>query len=367
VRGTVIRLHLTFLLFLLWIGGVFYVRGGAGAAIDGVLFIALLFGCVVLLEFGHIFAARRYGVQTPEVVLLPIGGVARMERIPEVPRQEIAVALAGPAVNIVLALVLLVALGGQMPVPAAPTLGEEGLGLAGRLLYANLFLAFFNLVPAFPMGGGRVLRAALAGYVGYARGTRIAAGIGQALAFAFGLVGLAAGNPILLFVALFIYLAAASESHAAQMRQVAQGVMTADAMITHFERLRADARVDDAVECLLRTTQHEFPVCDGDDRLCGVLTRNAMIRALKEQGPQAPVVEVMDADIPEVRDRSNLEEAARLLQEKNRPAVGVVDRQGRLVGLITRETIGELMMVEGARGGGRGDSASPWSRPRSPA
>ena len=355
VRGTVVRLHVTFLLFLLWIGGVYYLQGGPQAAVAGVVFIALLFTCVVLHEFGHIFAARRYGVQTPDVVLLPIGGVARMERIPEEPAQEVVVALAGPAVNLVIAAVLVLALGG-LPSFANAFRSLEG-GLAARLLYANLFLAVFNLIPAFPMDGGRVLRAFLAGWVGYARGTRIAAGIGQGLAFVFGLLGLAGGNPILLFVALFIYLAAASESHAAQMRQVAQGVINADAMVTHFERLGRDSRVADAVECLIRTTQHEFPVCDTGDRLQGVLTRDAMIEALKERGPDAPVVEVMDTDIPEVRDRGNLEDATRLLQEKNRPAVGVIDREGRLVGLITRETIGELMMVEAARGGPRRGAA----------
>ncbi|NBB70777.1 MAG: CBS domain-containing protein [Alphaproteobacteria bacterium] len=363
VRGTVVRLHVTFLLFLLWIAGVFYAQGGPAAAVAGVVFIALLFGCVVLHEFGHIFAARRYGVQTPDVVLLPIGGVARMERIPEEPAQEIVVALAGPAVNLVVAAVLLVALGGAPSAEAA--FEEPETGLAARLLYANLFLAVFNLIPAFPMDGGRVLRAFLARWTGYARGTRIAAGIGQGLAFLFGLLGLAAGNPILLFVALFIYLAAAAESHAAQMRQVAQGVINADAMVTHFERLGRDGRVADAVECLIRTTQHEFPICDDDGRLEGVLTRDAMIQALKERGPDTPVVEVMDTDVPEVRDRGNLEDATRLLQEKNRPAVGVVDRAGRLVGLVTRETIGELMMIESAGGGGRaGQAGKPTPRPQ---
>jgi len=136
-------------------------------------------------------------------------------------------------------------------------------------------------------------------------------------------------------------------------------------MVTHFERLGRDSRVADAVECLIRTTQHEFPVCDGDGRLQGVLTRDAMIRALKEQGPDTAVVEVMDTDIPEVRDRGNLEDATRLLQEKNRPAVGVVDREGRLVGLVTRETIGELMMLEAAGGGGRaGPAGSRTPRPQ---
>src|SRR5689334_11224411 len=222
VRGTVVRLHVTFLLFLLWIGSAHYSRGGTAAAVEGVLFMALLFLCVLLHEFGHIFAARRYGVQTPEVVLLPIGGVARLERIPEEPSQELVVALAGPAVNIVIAAVLLL-FGGFAPGDGTE-LANPGVSLLGRLAEANLFLALFNLIPAFPMDGGRVLRAFLAARLGYARGTRIAAGIGQALAFALGLLGLVNGAPLLLFVALFVYLAASSsEARATQMRQVSHG------------------------------------------------------------------------------------------------------------------------------------------------
>ena len=188
VRGTVIRLHLTFLLFLLWIAVAHYSAGGPQAALEGVLFISLLFLCVLLHEFGHIIAARRYGVQTPDVILLPIGGVARLERIPEEPAQELVVALAGPAVNVVIAALLYLALGGFVPAGGLE-IDNPGVGLLERLLPANLFLVVFNLIPAFPMDGGRVLRAFLAYRFGYARGTQIAATVGQALAFAFGLLG----------------------------------------------------------------------------------------------------------------------------------------------------------------------------------
>ena len=225
VRGTVIRLHITFLLFLLWIGFAHYSRGGAAAAVQGVLFIALLFLCVLLHEFGHIFAARRYGVQTPEVVLLPIGGVARLERIPEEPSQELVVALAGPAVNIVIAAVLYLLFGGFVPGDGTE-LANPGVSLLGRLAEANLFLALFNLIPAFPMDGGRVLRAFLASAARLRarhpdRGRRSA----RRLAFALGLLGLVNGAPLLLFVALFVYLAASSEAHATQMRQVSHGLL----------------------------------------------------------------------------------------------------------------------------------------------
>lgn len=350
VRGTVIRLHVTFVLFLVWIGASHWAQGGPSAALEGVLFMALLFACVLLHEFGHIFAARRYGVQTPDVVLLPIGGVARLERVPEEPSQELVVALAGPAVNLVIAAVLFVLLGGAFP-GGSMELENPGVDLLARVAAANVFLAVFNLIPAFPMDGGRVLRAILARRLGYARGTTIAASIGQALAFGLGLWGLVGGNPVLVFVALFVYLAASSEAHAAQMRQVSHGLLATDGMITRFESLSPTSRVEDAVEALIRTTQHEFPVVDGIGRLRGVLTRDEMIKALRERGPDAPVVEVMRADIPVVHHRQNLAEALRLMQEKRLPAVGVADASGRLVGLVTPENVGEMMMVEAARAG----------------
>ncbi len=361
--GTLIRLHMTFLLFLLAVGGAFYLQGGAVAAAAGVVFLALLFTCVVLHEFGHIIAARRYGVRTPEVVLLPIGGVARMERIPEVPRQEIVVALAGPAVNLVIAAALIVALGGLPSL--AEAFAAPAQGLAARLVYANLFLALFNLLPAFPMDGGRVLRAALSGWVGFARGTRIAAGIGQGLAVVFGLLGLVGGNPILILVAAFIYLAAAAESRAAQLRGAASGVVTGDAMMTQFRRFGRDSRLGDAVDALVRTAQPTFPVCDGDGRPQGLFTREAALRALKARGPQTPVVEVMTSPAPTVGAGDDLERAARLLQENTAPAVAVVDADARLVGLVTRDTLGELARVVAATGDRRGGSwPAPSPRPR---
>ncbi len=347
IKGTVVRIHITFLLLLLWIGGAHYTQGGWAAATEGVVFIALLFLCVLLHEFGHVLTARRYGIRTPDITLLPIGGVARLERLPEKPSQELLVALAGPAVNVVIAALLYLALGG-LPSSASAEPQNAGVGVLERLASANLFLALFNLIPAFPMDGGRVLRAILASRLGYGRGTQLAATVGQAVAFALGLLGLF-GNPLLLFIALFVYLGAASESHAVQMREVSRGVIVSDAMITHFESLSPASVLEDAVRCLLQTTQHEFPVVDGSGRLRGVLTRDDMIRALRDRGPETPVLEVMRADIPVIDRRHNLEEALRLMQENRLPAVGVNDNDGRLVGLVTPENVGEMMMVHAAR------------------
>jgi stage IV sporulation protein FB len=372
VKGTVIRIHVTFLLFLIWIGGMHYAQGGGPAALEGVVFIVLLFACVLLHEFGHVFAARRYGVRTPDITLLPIGGVARLERIPEKPSQELVIALAGPAVNVVIAALLYAALaaGGFNPglTPDSPLGGgseiqNPGVGMLERLAWVNVFLVVFNLIPAFPMDGGRVLRALLAQRMGYGRGTAVAATIGQGVAFALGLLGLF-GNPMLLFIALFVYLAASSEAHAVQIREVSRGVMANDAMITRFESLSPGSVVEDAVQCLIHTTQHEFPVVDGSGRLRGVLTRDDMIRALRDRGPDTPVLEVMRSDIPVIGQRQNLEEALRLMRENSLPAVGVTDADGRLIGLITPENVGEMMMVQsawpkgrtgGGPGGGGGD------------
>jgi stage IV sporulation protein FB len=250
-------------------------------------------------------------------------------------------------VNVVIALVLYLALGGFLP-DHGTEIQNPGVDLLARLAWVNMFLVLFNLIPAFPMDGGRVLRAILAQRLGYGRGTQIAATIGQAVAFGLGLLGLF-GNPLLLFIALFIYLAAASEAHAVQLREASRGMIAEDAMITQFESLAPNSVVEDAVQSLIRTTQHEFPVVDGAGRLRGVLTRDDMIRALRESGPDTPVLAVMRSDIPVIGGRRNLDEALRLMQANRLPAVGVTDHDGRLVGLITPENVGELMMVEAAR------------------
>lgn len=368
VQGTVIRIHLTFLLLLLWIGGSGFAQGGTREAIASVVFVCLLFLCVLLHEFGHVFAARRYGVRTPDITLLPIGGVAQMERIPEKPGEELVVALAGPAVNVVIAAVLFLALGGVPSMQAAAELHSSGQGILERLAWVNVTLVVFNLIPAFPMDGGRVLRAFLAMRIGHVRATQRAAAVGQVVAFGFGILGLFGGNPLLVFIALFVYLGAASEAHAVQMREVGRGIPASDAMVTRFEALAPSARIEDAVALLIATTQREFPVVDGAGTLRGVLTRDDMIRVLKEQGPDAPVLDAMRRDIPLIGARQCLGEAMEALQQTGAPAVGVTDPAGRLLGLVTPETVGELMMVHAARppGGGAAPRNPPGHPPPNP-
>src|SRR5215469_5553340 len=360
VAGTAIRIHVTFLLFLAWIFGVSYVSGGAAAAWSGLLFMVLLFLCVLLHEFGHIFTARAFGVMTPDVILLPIGGVARLERIPEKPSEEFLIAIAGPAVNVAIAAVLVLVAGASLDPSQLAAIESEKAGLAERLAAVNVFLALFNLIPAFPMDGGRVLRALLATFFGYVRATEIAASIGQFVAFLLGFIGLF-GNPLLIFVAVFVYLAAASEAHLVAIRAISQGVPVTAAMMTEFATLTPDEHVDAAVETLLRTSQGEFPVVDGLGRPVGLLARNDVIRALKERGPDARVAAAMSDRIPTVSRSRCLEDAFKLLQEKSAPAVGIVDAAGKLVGLVTSETVGEMLMLHRAMPAGF--RLGPWSRP----
>ncbi len=347
VAGTAIRIHVTFVLLLAWIFGVEYLSGGPQAAWNGLLFILLLFLCVLLHEFGHIFAARGFGVRTPDVILLPIGGVSRLERIPEQPSEEFLIAVAGPAVNIVIAFLLVFVGGANLSADHLSALESANVSMIDRLAFVNLFLALFNLLPAFPMDGGRVLRALLATRLGYVRATEVAAMIGQWVAFALGFLGLF-GNPLLIFIAIFVYLAASSEAHIVATRAMSRGVPVTAAMVTQFATLTPDEHVDAAVETLLRTSQGEFPVVDGQGRPLGVLARNDLIRAMKERGPDARVGDAMTVHIPTMSKSRCLDEAFRLLQEKSVPAVGVVDAAGRLVGLVTTETIGEMLMLHQA-------------------
>jgi Zn-dependent protease/CBS domain-containing protein len=346
--GTEVRIHITFLLFLAWIGFSYYQAGGSAAAIEGVLFMVALFACVLLHEFGHALAAREFGIHTPDITLLPIGGVARLQRMPDKPWQELIVAIAGPLVNVVIAAVLIFVLHRRAGLEDLGRLQQPGIGMLAKLASVNVSLVVFNLIPSFPMDGGRVLRALLAMAMDYARATRIAARIGQAMAFLFGFIGLF-GNPLLIFIALFIYLGAQQEAATAQMKDLALNLTVSEAMVTHLVSLPEHATLDEAVEALLRTSQHEFPVLDATGRLLGVLTRNDMIAALKRYGSAAPVVNVMRRDLPVVGPNEPFEAALRQMQACGCPALPVVDRAGRLLGLVTPENVGEMMLVHSVR------------------
>ena len=359
IAGTAVRVHITFLLFLGWIFFATYVAEGPQAAMASLVFMVILFACVMAHEFGHIFTARAFGVPTPDVTLLPIGGVARLARMPEEPREEFLIAIAGPLVNVVIAFGLVLIAGARLKAGDLAIMDSANVSLVDRLAAVNIFLALFNMIPAFPMDGGRVLRALLATRMGYVRATEIAASIGQAVAFALGFIGLFY-NPLLIFIAIFVYLAAASEAHMVAIRAMARGVPVSSAMMTQYATFAPDAPVEDAVQTLLRTSQNEFPVIDHAGTLAGVLGRSDLIRALKQHGPDARVAEAMASDVPTVSYRSPLEEAFRLLQERSAPAVAVVDGAGRLVGLVTHETVGEMLVLQEAMP--KGLQLKPWNQ-----
>ncbi len=354
VAGSEIRIHITFLLLLAWIGIATALSGGTAAGIEAVVFVVAIFACVVLHELGHAIAARRYGITTPDITLLPIGGLARLSHLPEKPGEEIVIALAGPAVNLVIALAVTLVLGFQFDPAALQQIGSTAPGFWMRLAAVNLFLALFNLIPAFPMDGGRVLRALLAIRFGRSQATEIAARVGQALAFGFGFLGLFAGNPILVFIGIFVYLAASAEAGQSSLMEITRRLRVRDAMITTYEALDPGATIGEAGQALLRTTQHEFPVVDGSGWLRGVVTRDMIVNATREQGENAPVVEVMAREVPEIGPFRKLDAALRFLQEKNVPIVAVVDNEGRFTGYVSQDNITELWMLDKAGGHGGG-------------
>ena len=241
--------------------------------------MVLLFACVLAHEFGHIFTARAFGVATPDVTLLPIGGVARLERIPEKPSEEFLVAIAGPLVNVVIGLALMLIAPMPLSTEHLAMVESTKVSMIDRLAEVNFFLAIFNMIPAFPMDGGRVLRALLAIRLGHVRATEVAATIGQWTAFAFGFLGLFY-NPLLIFIAIFVYLAASSEAQVVSLQAMSRDVPVAAAMMTDFATLTPDEHIDSAVETMMHRNQSEFPVVDADNRLVGLLGRGDIVRAL---------------------------------------------------------------------------------------
>ena len=355
VKGTVVRIHFTFLLFLAWIVLAANAAGGARAALSAGLFFILLFASVLLHEFGHIFVAGRFGVRTPAVTLLPIGGVAQMERIPEQPRQEFLISLAGPAVNLAIGGALVLALGG---LPAHPDMELSNLGQAfwTHLAFANLALALFNLLPAFPMDGGRALRALLAARLGYARGTKAAAATGQVLAVLLGLFGVASGNFILTLIAIFVFLGAGAEAAGARLRGASLGALASDLMITRFETLRPDEPVERAGQALIQTHQREFLIVDGHGGLQGVLTKDQIAAAIRKGPPDAAISGVMGREVPVVSPLHLADHVMQLLQG-GATAVAVVDG-GDLVGMITLDNVLEYVLLADSRRARRSQAVS---------
>jgi len=347
VAGTEIKVHLTFVLFLAWYALSGYREGGPIGAFVAALLLLALFACILLHEFGHILVARRFGVRTPDVILLPIGGVARLERIPDEPRQELLIALGGPAVTLLIAAVLcaLLLLTGQGFTVGPLRAGEAFLAV---LMKVNVYLLLFNLIPAFPMDGGRALRALLASRMGLLRGTRIAATLGQGLAVIGGLYGITAQQPFLVLIAFFVFLGATAEAEAIETRAAGDGLQVSQMMVTNFRTIPIYATLADAVDLLLSGEQREFPVVDNNGRIEGILTRDNLIRGLSTLGPGGRVSEAMTPGVPVVQQTLSFREALERLRTSRLPALPVVDPAGALVGLLTSDNITDLLLVQRA-------------------
>lgn len=358
--GIDVFIHLTFLLIIGWVGLSYWLQTNTlRGTLEGVLFTLLLFGCVVLHEYGHALTARRYGVKTRDITLYPIGGVARLERMPDKPIQEFWVAIAGPAVNVIIAVILF----GWLVFSGALT-GISNMSLTGgpfieRLLLVNLWLALFNLIPAFPMDGGRILRSLLALRLEYTRATQISASIGQGMAMLFGFIGLFT-NPFLLFIAFFVWIGAAQEASMVQMKTALGGIPVGRATLTEFQSLSPRDTLSRAVELILRGSQTDFPVVE-DKSVVGVLTRSDMLSALSRQGKDVLVGDIMRRDFQMVDANEMLEVAFLRLQTCDCHTMPVTS-YGQLIGLLTSDNIGEFLMIQSAlsQKSGRGNASQSW-------
>lgn len=350
VRGTVIRIHLTLLALLAWFAWEGWRAGGLPEAAEQVIFVALLFLSVLLHEFGHIAAARRYGIPTPDVLLTPIGGMARIARMPRKPREELVIALAGPAVT----LLIIVVLGG-----AIALLDRTGLMPAGwptdmptwtAIWYTNIVLLVFNLLPAFPMDGGRVLRALLAMRLGLVRGTAIAARVGQVLAVGLAILGWQY-NIFLLLIAVFVFLGAGMEYEQVRTAALAGDLTASRLTVTDLRVLSPHTGIGQAISLLTRSDQRSFPVLDDENRLLGIVTRDDLLRGVDSAGLSAPVT--MALATPDVTGTITttmpFEDAVSLLMQSNRDALPVLDEAGHFAGLITRDNVTDVLLVQRMR------------------
>ena len=349
--GTEVRVHATFFLLLVFVAmqGLGEGRGMAGV-VQSVTMVLAMFACVVLHEFGHVQAAKLYGIRTPDVTLLPIGGVARLERMPSRPAHELVVAIAGPLVNVVIAAVIGLTLDGTARLDLDFHF-TEGREFWVDLMRWNIMMVVFNMIPAFPMDGGRVLRAFLALFTGYGRATRLAATVGQAIAMVTVTTMLLLGrvDPFIVLIALFIFFAAGQEAAMVTQREQTADLRVRDAMLTDIRALPERATLRDAVDLMLAGSQHDFPVTDERGSLLGMVTRARLVQALAEHGPGFPVDQILESCAEPLAPEDELGAAMDRLGASPLTALPVVSADGgSLAGLLTAENVAELLMVRQA-------------------
>ncbi len=336
IAGIDVRVHATFFILLAWIGFSYYSADGFGAMMGGLAFILLLFTCVVLHEFGHALAARAYGIRTPDITLLPIGGVARLERMPDNPLQELVVAVAGPAVNVVIALGLFVVIGNFLTMDDLASVGEGRMDLFVSLFAVNVMLVVFNLAPAFPMDGGRILRALLATRLKHARATRIAAGIGQAMAILFAVIGVLFGHPLLLLIAVFVFFGAQQETASAIAKEAAEETTVAEMMESMPPVLHPGMTVLEAARMAMRDARPAYPLVGPDLHLLGMVGAGALASALGTE-PAMPVEKLADGGIDRLPADASMARAWASAGSSPQTTFPVVNAAGQLVGAISRD------------------------------
>ena len=360
--GVDVYLHYTFLVFLVLVGLDSRLQTGRwAAALPGVSMFLGVFVCVLLHEYGHAMAARRYGVVTRDITLLPMGGVARLDRIPEAPLQQLVIALAGPLVNVVIAggLGLGLHLSDEMP----RSVGElESAGFFPRLLLINAGLVAFNLLPAFPMDGGRVLRALLALWVDPVRATRISAVVGRVMAVLFIGAAFRMSSPMLGIIGVFVWMEAGGEAISMEMRAAMGDATVRRVMLRRFRVLAPEDPLSKVAGWLIEDSQAEFPVVSGEGQIVGVVTRTELFEGLRQGGESTPVERIVRRDVALLDPGEGLETALGRLEESGLP-VALVVNDGRLIGLLTSENAAEFLALQRAL---RRDRVPPVlvSRPR---
>ncbi len=350
--GIKVQIHWTFWLLFLFIG--FMVFANEGTFLDLVwnfVFIIALFICVVLHEFGHALAARKYGVGTRNITLLPIGGVANLKEMPENPKEEFIIAIAGPLVNVVIALLLwFIVPVDQFMIDDPEMLEEQLSGITANnflfyLLAVNVALVVFNMIPAFPMDGGRVFRAILSTRMSRVQATKAATGLGKLLALVFFLFGLFS-NIILAVIAVFIYFGAHSENIVIQQISLLEGNDIEDAMITDFTTLNPGDPLQTAIDRILASTEQDFIVTDGED-VVGILFMSDLASALREKGKETLVADVMERDIITLNAKDSLPSAYRQLKRGNKNFFPIID-EGKIVGVLDMNNINEFLTFRAA-------------------
>ena len=337
VAGIDVKIHATFFLILLFWGWSGYHEGGFPAAAESVVFVLLLFLCVVLHEFGHSLMARRFGIRTPDITLLPIGGVARLERSPETARQEFLISLAGPSVNIIIALVL-VPFALDFSDSAQTIFRAEGMHWwAAQMLYANLFLMVFNLIPAFPMDGGRVFRAGLEMFMPRLRATTIAARVGQVFAIAFVIVAFLYFNSIFLaLIGIFVFVGAGQELRGVRFMETTGRRRVGDVMITRFDTISQHLSHEQIVAFARSHGQSAFPIVDGSMRVTGMVSRDDILNPASLASSLGIV-----RPVPAITPETSAILALQTMQASGEPILPVVNHSGQIVGMVTAAALTE--------------------------